>query len=98
MVQHSELEAAGVQPSEHSPLLAKPVDSNGQGGVSLSVAEVPAEEPLIGSQGNGSTVLKVGAGDEESQHQAEAEQQARKGHVARIISVLLIGTSLLLIK
>ncbi|KAL2137841.1 hypothetical protein VTI28DRAFT_8005 [Corynascus sepedonium] len=91
MVQHSELEAAGVQPSERSPLLAKPVDSNGQGGVSLSVAEVPAEEPLIGNQGNGSTVLKVGAGDEESQHQAEAEQQARKGHVARIISVLLIG-------
>ncbi|KAK4246514.1 major facilitator superfamily domain-containing protein [Corynascus novoguineensis] len=91
MVQRSGLEASGVQPSERSPLLAKSVDSNGQGSVSLSVAEVPAEEPLIGSQSNGSPVLKVGAGDEESQHQAEAEQQARNGHVARIISVLLIG-------
>ncbi|AEO60122.1 hypothetical protein MYCTH_2129215 [Thermothelomyces thermophilus ATCC 42464] len=90
MVQQSE--AAGVQPSERSPLLAKTADSNGEGGVSLSLGEVPAEVPLSESRGNGS-VSKIGGGDdEESQHQEQVSRNgARNGHVARIISVLLIG-------
>ncbi|KAL2179355.1 major facilitator superfamily domain-containing protein [Thermothelomyces heterothallicus CBS 202.75] len=59
MAQQSE--AAGVQPSERSPLLAKTADSNGEGGVSLSVEEVPAKvllsESIFVAHADGSILL-----------------------------------------
>lgn len=93
MAQHSE--PTGIQPSERSPLLAKTAPANGQRVVSPSVeaaaesAGVPASESI---RGNGS-VSRNGRDDEESQHQGQVDgKEARNGHVARIISVLLIGT------
>ncbi|KAL2151481.1 hypothetical protein VTH82DRAFT_6579 [Thermothelomyces myriococcoides] len=92
MAQHSE--PTGIQPSERSPLLAKTAPANGQRVVSPSVeaaaesAGVPASESI---RGNGS-VSRNGRDDEESQHQGQVDgKEARNGHVARIISVLLIG-------
>ena len=90
MVQRSE--TAGAHPSEQSPLLAKIADANGQGGVSVSAVEVPTEGLPKGIGANG-PVLGVRAEDEESQEQGEFEETTKRSHVARIISVLLIGTS-----
>jgi hypothetical protein len=89
MVQRSE--TAGVQPSEQSPLLAKIADADGRG-VSVSAAEVSAEGSPKGNGVNDS-VSGVKADDEESQEQGEVEQTTGRAHVARIISVLLIGAS-----
>ncbi|KAK3291893.1 major facilitator superfamily domain-containing protein [Chaetomium fimeti] len=88
MVQH--LNTTGDQPSEQSPLLGKAVDANGHGTVSVSAAEVPAQRSLAGNGTNGS-ILKAGTDDEESQGEGETEEGIDRSHVARIISVLLIG-------
>lgn len=90
MAQNSE--PTDGQPSEQTPLLSKAVDTNGHGSVSISAAEVPVGEPLTGNGANGA-VLKTGTDDEESQGQGEVEDPTDRSHVARIISVLLIGTS-----
>ncbi|KAL2163608.1 hypothetical protein VTH06DRAFT_5666 [Thermothelomyces fergusii] len=88
MAQQSE--AAGVRPSERSPLLARAANSNGQGGASRSVEAAAAEVRQSKSQGNGS-VPKIGGDDEEGQHEQVDGKGTRNGNVARIISVLLIG-------
>ncbi|KAH6847089.1 major facilitator superfamily domain-containing protein [Chaetomium sp. MPI-CAGE-AT-0009] len=83
MVQH--LKTTGDQPSEQSPLLSKAVDA------SVSAAQVPAQGPLTGNGAINGTTLKAGADDEESQGEGEVEEGIDRNHVARIISVLLIG-------
>jgi hypothetical protein len=90
MARHSE--TTGGEASEQTPLLAKPADTNGHGSVSVSTTEVPVEEPLIGNGANGA-ILKTGTDDEESQGEGELEDATDRSHAARIISVLLIGTS-----
>lgn len=83
MVQQSE--TAGRQ-TEQSPLLGKPGNTSDQGGTYVSIEEVV--------DGNGTTVFKSATDDEERQSQdcGEVEEVGfRRGHVVRIISVLLIG-------
>ena len=83
MVQRSD--AAGVQPTEQSPLLSKP----GQEDTYVSIAEVSPSSSLNGNGANGS-VVKSRSDDEESQGTGEVEGVGLS-RVARIISVLLIG-------
>ncbi len=86
MVQRSD--AAGVQPTEQSPLLSKP----GHDDTYVSIAEVSSSSSLNGN-GNGAngSIVKHRSEDEESQGAGEVEGVGL-GRVARIISVLLIGT------
>jgi hypothetical protein len=90
MVQQSEFEAAGTQPTEHSPLLSKSGNTNGQSGTYVSIEEVVGE--------NGTTISKNADEDhdEESQSQGRGEVEEvgiGRSQVARIIAVLLIGSS-----
>ncbi|KAL2130069.1 hypothetical protein VTI74DRAFT_6926 [Chaetomium olivicolor] len=81
---------AAPQNGEHSPLLRKSSNVNKQGGGYVSIAEVSPEAPPHERGINGS-VIKSRADDEESQGRGEIEEGIGRRHVARIISVLLIG-------
>lgn len=88
MVQRSE--PAGIEPTEDSPLLAKPRNANGHGEAYVSIAEISPEGSVNGNGVNGS-LTKIRSEDEESRGSGEVEESAGTANVARIISVLLIG-------
>ncbi|KAH6615459.1 major facilitator superfamily domain-containing protein [Chaetomium sp. MPI-SDFR-AT-0129] len=93
MVQHSDPPGPDPEPSERSPLLTKPANTNGHD-VSVSAIEVAAAGSIAENGTNGSALKPTTAGgDEESQEPAadEADEAGRVRHVAKIISVLLIG-------
>lgn len=93
MVQHSDPPGPDPEPSERSPLLSKPANANGHN-VSVSAVEVPADVAIAGNGTNGSVSKPTTTrADEENQAQSvdEAEEGRQVRHVAKIISVLLIG-------
>ncbi|KAK4142884.1 major facilitator superfamily domain-containing protein [Dichotomopilus funicola] len=93
MVQHSDPPGLDPEPSERSPLLSKPANTNGHD-VSVSAVEVAAAGHIAGNGTNGSVPKPTTTGgDEESQEPSadEADEAGRVRHVAKIISVLLIG-------
>ncbi|KAG7284035.1 hypothetical protein NEMBOFW57_010394 [Staphylotrichum longicolle] len=92
MVQRSE--PAGIEPTEDSPLLAKPRNANGHGEAYVSIAEISPEGSVNGNGVNGS-LTKIRSEDEESRGSGEVEESAGTANVARIISVLLIATQTL---
>jgi hypothetical protein len=89
MVQHSE--TAGSPPTEQSPLLTKTGSADAQGEAYVTIAAVSPEGTLNGIEDSAS--VKSGSDDEESQGHGEVEEGIGRSHVARIISILLIGES-----
>lgn len=86
------LGTAGVEPTEQSPLLIKTSDTtngNGAGVTYVSIAEVTADGSI---NGNGGMSKKTDDADEESLGSGEVERGISRVQVARIISVLLIGS------
>lgn len=90
MVQHSQ--TADREPTEQSLLLGKSVNSDEQG-TYVSIASVSPDEV---ANANGTPVKNPNIGDDEesqSQDYGEVEEEGvGRSHVARIISVLLIGS------
>jgi hypothetical protein len=89
MTRHGE--TADGQPTEQSPLLIKTGNADEQRGTYISIAAASPEGTLNGTEDSAS--VKSGPEDEESlsHGNGEVEEGIGGSHVARIISVLLIG-------